>query len=87
MDPWRIVVRAAFAYIVLLTMVRLSGKQAVGHVTTMDFVLALIFGDMVDDLLWGEAGGAQFVVGVGTLFIARMLTGIRKVSLTAGARD
>jgi uncharacterized membrane protein YcaP (DUF421 family) len=79
MDPLRIAVRAAFAYAVLLTMVRLSGKQTVAHGTTIDVVLALIFGDMVDDLVWGEVGGSQFVVGAGTLFISRLLTATHKV--------
>ena len=63
MDLWRIAVRAAFAYVFLLAMVRLSGKQAVGHGTVMEFVLALVFGDMVDNFLWAEVGAAQFVVG------------------------
>jgi uncharacterized membrane protein YcaP (DUF421 family) len=74
MDLWRIAVRAAFAYVFLLAMVRLSGKQAVGHGRTMDFVLALAMGDMVDNLLWGEVAASQFVVATGTLFISRVLT-------------
>jgi uncharacterized membrane protein YcaP (DUF421 family) len=86
MDPLRIAVRAALAYIVLLTMVRLSGKRAVGHGTTMDVVLALVFGDMVDDFLWAEAGGSQFVVGVGTLFIARQLTSLYKMGQSPDGR-
>jgi uncharacterized membrane protein YcaP (DUF421 family) len=79
MDPLRIAIRAAFAYFVLLAMVRLSGKQTVGHGRAMDVVLALVFGDMVDDFLWAEVSGSQFVVGVGTLFIARLLTSLYKV--------
>ena len=83
MDLWRIAVRAAFAYVFLLAMVRLSGKQAVGHGTVMEFVLALVFGDMVDNFLWAEVGAAQFVVGAGTLFIARLLTSVFKAGHVA----
>jgi uncharacterized membrane protein YcaP (DUF421 family) len=78
MDPIRIAARVLFAYIFLLTMVRLSGKRAVGHGTPMEIVLALVFGDMVDDFLWAEIGGAQFVAGAGTLFIAQLLTSMAK---------
>jgi uncharacterized membrane protein YcaP (DUF421 family) len=83
MDPIRIAARAVFAYIFLLTMVRLSGKQAVGHGTAIEVVLALVFADMVDDFLWVEVGGAQFVVGAGTLFIARLLTSVFKAGHVA----
>jgi uncharacterized membrane protein YcaP (DUF421 family) len=87
MDLWRIAVRVAFAYAFLLAMVRLSGKQAVGHGRTMDFVLALAMGDMVDNLLWGEVAASQFVVATGTLFISRVLTGMHKARrFDGGAR-
>jgi uncharacterized membrane protein YcaP (DUF421 family) len=69
MDPLRIAARAAFAYVFLLVMVRLSGKQAVSHGTTIEFVLALVFGDLVDDLVWAEAAASQFVAAAGTLFL------------------
>jgi uncharacterized membrane protein YcaP (DUF421 family) len=86
MDPLRIAVRAVFAYAFLLTMMRLSGKQTVAHGTTIDFVLALIFGDLVDDLLWAEVSGAQFVAAAGTLFVMRLLAAVEKVRQIAGRR-
>ena len=79
MDPIRIAIRAAFAYVFLLVMVRLSGKTSVAQGSSTDFVLAMIFGDMVDDLVWAEVATSQFVVGVGTLFIVRLLTAIPKM--------
>ena len=78
MDPLRIAVRAAFAYVFLLIMTRLSGKQIVAHGTTVDFVLALVFGDLVDDLVWAEVAATQFVAAVGTLFICTGLWGMTK---------
>lgn len=72
MDPLRIAVRAAFAFVFLLALVRLSGKRSVAQGGALDFVLALIFGDLVDDVLWAEVAGSQFVAAVGTLFLLRV---------------
>jgi uncharacterized membrane protein YcaP (DUF421 family) len=68
-DLWRIVVRAVFAYGVLLLLVRLSGKRTVKHASPFDFTVALILGDMVDDLLWAEVAASHFVVATGVLMI------------------
>jgi uncharacterized membrane protein YcaP (DUF421 family) len=67
MDPFRIVARIIFSYIVLLVMVRASGKRTVRHASPFDFILSLILGDMVDDLLWAEVDASAFVVAVGML--------------------
>ncbi len=87
MNPLRIVVRAVFVYVFLLVMVRLSGKRTVAHGTTVDFVLALVFADLVDDLVWAEVAMTQFVVGAGTLFLSSGLWGLSKSrQLVARAR-
>jgi uncharacterized membrane protein YcaP (DUF421 family) len=78
MDPFRIVVRTVFAYVFLLAMVRLSGKRTVGYGTAIDFVLSLVFGDLVDDVLWIEVPAAQFVAGAGTLFLTRAFCTVAK---------
>jgi len=64
MDPLRIVARVVVAYVVLLVMVRVSGKRLVRHASPFDFTLSLILGDMVDDLLWAEVDASVFVVAV-----------------------
>lgn len=68
MDPLRIVVRAAFAFIFLLAMIRISGKRTVREATAFDFVLALVFGDLVDDVIWAEVAASAFVVASSSLF-------------------
>jgi uncharacterized membrane protein YcaP (DUF421 family) len=78
MDPLRIVVRAVFVYVFLLVMVRPSGKRTVAHGTSVDFVLALVFGDLVDDMVWAEVPATQFVVAAGTLFLCSGLVGLWK---------
>ena len=69
MDPLRIAIRAVFGYIVLLVLVRVSGKRTLKHGSPFDFAVALILGDMVDDLLWAEVAAAQFVVACGVLVL------------------
>jgi uncharacterized membrane protein YcaP (DUF421 family) len=69
-DPLRIAARAVLGYLFLLLLVRVSGKRTVRQGSTLDFTVALIVGDMVDDLLWAEVNAAMFVVGAGMLFLA-----------------
>jgi uncharacterized membrane protein YcaP (DUF421 family) len=83
MDPLRIAARAVFAYVFLLVMVRLSGKQTIAHGSTSDFVLALVFGDLIDDLVWAEVAASQFVVAAGTLFLASGLWSLAKAGFRA----
>jgi uncharacterized membrane protein YcaP (DUF421 family) len=67
MDPLRIAVRVVFAYVLLLALVRLGGKRTVKQGSPFDFTVALIIGDMVDDLLWAEVNASEFVVAAGVL--------------------
>jgi len=69
MDPLRIVARVAFAYVLLLVFIRLTGKTAVNHAAPLDFVVALIVGDLIDDVLWGEVNASVFIVAAGALFL------------------
>ena len=69
----QVAVRGVFAYVALLALLRASGKHTIAQGTAFDFVLALVLGDMVADLLWGEAPAAAFVVAVGTLTLAHTI--------------
>jgi uncharacterized membrane protein YcaP (DUF421 family) len=68
MDPLRIVARAAFAFVVLLLLVRMSGKRTAMQGTPFDFVVSLVLGDIFDDAVWAGVAMSQFVVAAGTLF-------------------
>ena len=72
-DLAHIAVRAAFGYVFLLALLRAAGKRTVARGTAFEFVLALVIGDMVDDLLWGEVSSATFVAGTATLTLAHTL--------------
>jgi uncharacterized membrane protein YcaP (DUF421 family) len=68
-----IAIRAAAAYFFLLLLVRLSGKRTVLQGTPFDFVVALILGDMIDDMLWAEVSASEFVVATTSLFLAHLV--------------
>ena len=78
MDPLRIVIRVVFAYVVLLVLVRLSGKRAVKQSNAFDFALALILGDLIDDVVWAEVAVAQFVAATSVLMIAHIVVDTMK---------
>jgi uncharacterized membrane protein YcaP (DUF421 family) len=78
-DPFRIVVRVLFAYVLLLLLVRLSGKRSVKHGSPVDFTVALILGDMVDDVLWAEVSAAAFVVATGALMTVHVAVDLLRV--------
>jgi uncharacterized membrane protein YcaP (DUF421 family) len=84
MDPLRIAVRVGAAFVLLLVLVRLSGKHTVRQGSAFDFTVALIIGDMVDDMLWAESNVGEFVVGAGVLFTLHTL--FDTVRYHAGAR-
>ncbi len=69
MDPLRIVVRAVFGYAVALAFVRIAGNRDVKQADVHTFVVALIMGDLFDDLLWLEVHASQFVVALSSLFL------------------
>jgi uncharacterized membrane protein YcaP (DUF421 family) len=85
MEPFAIVVRVIFAYCWVLLMLRITGRRAIGQSDAASFVVALVIGDMFDDLFWGEVSAAQFVVGVGVLAVAHLWNTIARFG--AGSRD
>ena len=54
MPWWEFVLRAVVVYVVLLTLVRLSGKRAVGQYTPFDLVLIALLGNAVQNSLLGD---------------------------------
>jgi uncharacterized membrane protein YcaP (DUF421 family) len=54
LDPIGVALRVTLMYFYALFLVRLSGKQSIRHLTTMDFVVITIVGDLFDDVFWKE---------------------------------
>jgi uncharacterized membrane protein YcaP (DUF421 family) len=72
-----IVVRVSVMYLVALAILRLSGKQTIGELSTMDFVVTTILGDAFDTVIFGEApilqGVVYFVTIASAHFVVRFL--------------
>src|SRR5687768_4586505 len=73
MELERIAIRALFVYVILLALIRVSGKRTLAQATPFDFVLTLILGDLIDDALWAEVPLARFVVAVVALTVTHVL--------------
>jgi uncharacterized membrane protein YcaP (DUF421 family) len=54
LDLTGIVFRVSIMYVYALALVRIAGKQSLGQLTPMDFVVTLIIGDLFDDIFWAE---------------------------------
>ncbi len=66
MPWWHFVIRAIIVYVVLLAMVRVSGKRAVGQFTPFDMILLILLGNAVQNALLGKdtsVGGGLLLAG------------------------
>jgi uncharacterized membrane protein YcaP (DUF421 family) len=73
LDLTGIILRVSIMYLYALTLIRISGKQSMGQLSSMDLVVTLIIGDLFDDVFWAEVPLAQGMVGFGTVILAHML--------------
>jgi uncharacterized membrane protein YcaP (DUF421 family) len=72
----KIAIRALFAYVVLLALTRFAGKRVISEASARDFVVALIIGDLIDDLMWGEVGAAEYAAATGGIVLAGLLVAL-----------
>lgn len=57
-----IIIRLSVMYILALALIRISGKQSIGELAAMDFVVINILGDAFDTVIYGEVSILQGVV-------------------------
>ena len=70
MEPGELALTAARAvavYIVMLAVIRLSGKRTIGNFSAFDFLVALMLGEVVDELIYGDVSMAQGFIAVGVV--------------------
>jgi len=89
MELERLLLRTLFAYLVLHQLFRYAGKRTISSIgggenrSGIDLMLALVVGDLIDDLLWAEVPAAQFVVAAGTMVLLHVILALlRAGSLT-----
>ncbi len=56
--------RATFVYGFLLLVVRLLGKREIGNTSAFDLIVALILGEVVDEIIYGDVTILQGVVAI-----------------------
>jgi uncharacterized membrane protein YcaP (DUF421 family) len=76
MSVLQIAIRAIATYVFLLALLRISGKRVIAEATGMQFVLAILIGDLTDDAMLGAVPFAQFVVAAGVLVLAQMVVAL-----------
>ncbi len=76
MDPRDLALTAARAvavYAVMLAVIRLSGKRTIGSFSAFDFLVALMLGEVVDEIIYGNVSMAQGFIGVGVVAVLHYL--------------
>jgi uncharacterized membrane protein YcaP (DUF421 family) len=73
LDLTGIIFRISIMYLYALALVRISGKQTLGQLSPMDFVVTLIIGDLFDDVSWAEVPVLQGMVGFATIILMHIL--------------
>jgi uncharacterized membrane protein YcaP (DUF421 family) len=54
--------RAIAVYVLVLTLIRLMGKRAVGNFSAFDLLVALMIGEIVDEMIYGNVKFLQGVI-------------------------
>ncbi len=76
MPWWEFVLRAVVVYVVLLAMIRMSGKRTMGQFTAFDMLLIVLLGNAVQNALLGKdtsmSGGLLLAA---TLMVLNWLVG------------
>ena len=67
-------IRALIAYVLLLALLRISGKRLLAEATGMQFVLAIIIGDLSGDAVLGDVPLPHFATAAVTLVALQVTT-------------
>ena len=67
--------RALLVYGAMLVVIRVLGKRTVGNFTAFDLLVALMLGEVVDEIIYGDVGLAQGFVAIVVIAGAKYLTG------------
>lgn len=73
MDPHELLMtalRAVGVYVLMLAVIRMLGKRTVGNFTAFDLLVALMLGEVVDEIVYGDIPLAQGVVAIAVVALA-----------------
>jgi uncharacterized membrane protein YcaP (DUF421 family) len=63
-ELWMTAFRAAGVYILMLAVVRMTGKRTIGNFSAFDLLVALMLGEVVDEIIYGDVTFAQGTVAI-----------------------
>src|SRR5688572_21270943 len=56
--------RAVLVYTVMLVVIRALGKRTIGNFSAFDLLVALMLGEVVDEIIYGDVSMAQGMVAI-----------------------
>src|SRR5215207_9311312 len=66
--------RAFAVYALLLVVIRVLGKREVGNFTAFDLLVALVLGEVVGEIVYGDVEFAQGAVAIGAIALIQYAT-------------
>jgi len=66
--------RGLMVYVVMLVVIRVLGKRTVGNFTAFDLLVALMLGEVVDEIIYGDVSIAQGLVSIAVVAGAKYAT-------------
>lgn len=82
MELHAIAIRTGFAWLFLMLLLRLGGKETVSQLSGRCLVVTLVLSDLIDDMVFADVPVASFVVAAGTVMLVHTV-----VSLIAARSD
>ena len=67
--------RGLLVYAAMLVVIRLLGKRTVGNFTAFDLLVALMLGEVVDEIIYGDVTLLQGFTAIVVVALAKYLTG------------
>lgn len=69
-----IILRLSVLYLYLLVVMRLTGKRSIGAISPLDFLVALVVGDLFDNIFWGTSSLSSGLEAIAVIIILHALT-------------
>jgi uncharacterized membrane protein YcaP (DUF421 family) len=66
--------RGLLVYVAMLVIIRMLGKRTVGNFTAFDLLVALMLGEVVDEIIYGDVTLAQGFVAIVVVAAAKYVT-------------
>ncbi len=66
-------VRTIGLYIIMLVVIRLLGKKTIGNFTAFDLLVALMLGEIVDEVIYGDVSFIEGIVAIVVIAGAKYL--------------